>query len=472
MGASQALDVLRSRQRNWKTMEYETHERLPLVGTLSNSALCRGVFARALPSAATLLHSWYLRRYDRLDIVNLFSETRLVPSWGLRSPFPFREFTMDPGQDLVVFVRLHLTNFQIALCAMTLGAFHPEAPVPTFDFVSQHQVPIVHIQILGSLLAVMDSSSNRLTFGQSTVETLSIINWKTGKFIFKRYWPAMDRISFRLISESHFLLLSCPLDHTSFKRIPSIQIFSISNAQHPIRTYLLPVPSANYIIRTVGIHSALTSTYSPDSKFPQASLPFMLPGHPQILVFSLSLQARHHPFDPPKHFTFVCLRDFFIKSIQNAPSTDIVEWDTWGPRNTRFFGQGLPLHQRRNMHGYRLALPHMIMDFNSVDMARDLAHHARKLDKYRDTDSEEDDAEESDDSEGSCDYSAIVDQYSVILGGLNHEFDQNIVSGLPYRLIEVPGGNHSLVLADDNLIAVNFTGHQDFHTDALQMYVM
>lgn len=77
-------------------MSFVAHERIPLSGSLSKFALSGGMLARALDNDQG--------RYVRLEVLDLFSPDRPVPSWILRPPCAFVDFTMDRGQDLLALV--------------------------------------------------------------------------------------------------------------------------------------------------------------------------------------------------------------------------------------------------------------------------------------------------------------------------------------------------------------------------------
>lgn len=91
---SERLCMLRSHQKAWKTLSWTANESVTLMGGVWE--LVGGVLGLASDGNATIVFR------------QIPSQLRGIPGreWTFESPKSFRDFTMDPSQDLLVTLQL------------------------------------------------------------------------------------------------------------------------------------------------------------------------------------------------------------------------------------------------------------------------------------------------------------------------------------------------------------------------------
>ncbi|KZS97057.1 hypothetical protein SISNIDRAFT_482000 [Sistotremastrum niveocremeum HHB9708] len=409
-------------------MSFTTHERLPWASLIENAVVCGGLLARPFKSGPPEPHS--PNHYNSLQIVDLFAQNHAVPSSTLHLPCDFRKFTMDRGQDLLVLVRFQGASLKIVLCNLSSGELRLDIAHPIIEFQSSIFGPWASAEILGPSLAVKGRA-------------LSIVDWKAERLIVDTHHRSLHGpLAVKLISESHYVLYSCHRDGQN--NIPYIQIFEVNNPNLPLVTYLLP--SLCLGMGGIEIHSALSSTESPstlrDDQIPN-------PAHPQILVISFPMSK-----GCANHIHLVVLREFFIKAVENLLSGNqighVIEWNSWGPQNTRTFWGSFSPRRSLHIHGFKVALVHEILDFNPLEIAKDLALRdpAKKDTLFQKIDKNSRGAKSFDPHR----LGDIVTEPSMIEGGRAQFFAEDVITGLPYRRIRSPYPTHDDLFVNENLL--------------------
>jgi hypothetical protein len=100
-------------------------------------------------------------------------------------------------------------------------------------------------------------------------------------------------------------------------------------------------------------------------RFPFATSPF-----PQLLLLTIKLRGSKN-VDKNADISFVVLTEVFNQTREQVASwpNKEVPWDVWGPANTRVF-KNEPIRFEAYMH--KVCTRDSILDFNPVDIARDL----------------------------------------------------------------------------------------------------
>jgi hypothetical protein len=198
-----------------------------------------------------------------------------------------------------------------------------------------------------------------------------------------------------LISPSHYTIVSRqnPREESEGN---TIQVRMLEGNQL-VANYELP-PFA-WTIAAVTCSAEATSKLDGDSTFPFQS-PFISAPCPKLLLFNIKLTKG------PSLDLVVLSTCFFPTPDQFGTSPDkTIPWSAWGPQNTRLFVDG---GFGPSVHMYRICTADSVMDFNPIDIARDICL-------------------------GNEEY---IQQEATILPKAMDLFEEDVITRLPYRLVK------------------------------------
>ncbi|KIJ26463.1 hypothetical protein M422DRAFT_38195 [Sphaerobolus stellatus SS14] len=338
------LKELRVVQKNWATLNFRGHHMLPKPPGVFAWELAGGILAYS--------HSDYVDQFsvrNGLTFIHIHSITpadrREPRTWthrdiGVPVAAHFRDFTMDPSQDLIVLVTLtwETRKTDIHFRSINTGKAHPDAQQPIISCEPEHPAHTLVIRSLGEFVGVL--------FGgrRTGRDQLFIWNWKSGVLI--SLLESAEGItfgSFAFLTKHHFIVPAYDLSDQTV--IPSLKIYDFSqpaNAQlEPglCRVFQLPLLKANFLFSDIIIRYSPFSGENTGSQPISPAYPFYTSPSSHIISISLQVTGESSSY---------CLMLVFFPSALlddgNSSWQESVGWEAWGPEVTRI----LPME----MHDY------------------------------------------------------------------------------------------------------------------------
>ncbi|KAF7330170.1 F-box domain-containing protein [Mycena venus] len=338
--SAEALRALDARRRAWQNLEWtsKTVVEIESLTTCRAYELVGGMFAEQLRQQGPDFLAISLPR-----VVGDPENARVTH--GIESLEDFRDFMIDPTQDLIV--RLYMPVGQSAyLECRTISSedLHPLAACPVLTFsLTRDPTNMLSIQIVDNMIGVFFPRP----YG------LSIFNWRTGITIMETQERGdLDLVAdFHLLSSSSYILVHSFGGNFEGRQFDDgqIDIFSFnpdcSNSQALVTTLVLPELIPTAFVALVIIHTA------PFCAKPITGIPFSKSNNRRIYAILILYNNRvwcrlivHHRFFEK------CILD----RAQEKIAATVIPWDEWGPQNTRMLpGENIWI---RHVDGERLAV--------------------------------------------------------------------------------------------------------------------
>ncbi|KAG6848179.1 hypothetical protein H0H93_002640 [Arthromyces matolae] len=439
------------RRKAWTNLAWKTASVVQVNGICHAYELVGGVFAHGDSSGAEFVVS-------NLPSTNSFgSQTR-------RSDIQIqpRDFAIDPGQDLVVFIeeREHPLAFadpriyRLLFYSISTHEPHPNARLPTIPVIVPSNdahgtfVRSVMLQISDDVVAVTLYTGS---------QQLVIFNWKEGYLITVNAKDSVecdhfihDEAEFAFISPRAYLL-TYPEGNGAL----SIYTFASVERYHPIHvaTLNLPALAEDSRLNTLTIHTGPFETPLPHAPFTTS---------PLSRVYVLTLSVMYHPLlltltgDPPRTETFYLFIkcSTFLQYLSTSEEFNLeppsVPWSQWGPSSTRLLS-GLSSYSSwlRYVHGQRVVLP----------QRRDVGSSAIKVLDFNTR------AVESDSDIGVC----------IEPTEITHCFQETVTTSLPYSirsgLLSGLSDTYSAYMIDEErIVGIKARGPFDEEIKELHLY--
>ncbi|KAF7312892.1 F-box domain-containing protein [Mycena kentingensis (nom. inval.)] len=278
----------------------------------------------------------------------------------------FKDFAMDPGQDLLVNlsaadgeVKLELTRLSEPLVE------HPEAKTAVFRFQqSAENAVILTIQILDDIIVVFFRSGARFL----------VFDWRKGELVVDRSWdedhPEYNVSDCFFITPRSFFLACVSVRGPQFQH-GCLRLFSLSMPNGAIK--LLVALNLPYLAESDPdkVHVSTMWVMAPNyTAVPAAGLPYYQSNERRI--FSIAIQYSANEWVRLVLHARTLLR--LVEKYQDYADPDVLRayrWEEWGPMQTRMF-RGMPHLWPRHVHGERMALPTrnaryiQYLDFNTA----------------------------------------------------------------------------------------------------------
>ncbi|KAJ7607790.1 hypothetical protein DFH06DRAFT_1249610 [Mycena polygramma] len=345
---TETLEALRERRRAWKDLEWTSKTVVEIQSLLSCRAyeLVGGVFAQQHEGP----------EFHVISLSDIMDDPRSVKVTRTMGPdlHDFQDFTIDPTQDLVVF--LFVARGGLArLEARTISARqpHPLAASPFMDFMVEHspQFPVT-IQVADDVIGIF---LPRLGF--------FIINWRTGAKIIEMVVPHLTpSMDFHFLSSRSYIMTRGSDD---VQNPIGIELFTFEDRRHssPTKVAILQLPELSWgSVVTIRIQAGAFCAK------PISGPPFSKSNEHRIFTFLISVAGGANGYRLFVHhrWLYKYVRDY-------GTETAVVPWAEWGPRNSRMLPSGnLDLTLNRHVHGERVALPCdqpnflQILDFGAI----------------------------------------------------------------------------------------------------------
>ncbi|KDQ62684.1 hypothetical protein JAAARDRAFT_189976 [Jaapia argillacea MUCL 33604] len=395
----QRLKYLKEQQAAWKDPVIETLETIDLVrgydsssfGARKGFSFRGGVFVGAYLRGPLVQEA-----FNCLDVVNIRSITPEVPSWSLHLHDLMGGFDFDPAQDLLIGIeRLPdsppPTHITFHILSLLHGTPHPRAagiqPIrqPLDSSLQELGTSICHLTIFGELVACSVTRSTATLRGV----TLMLFHWPSGHAhteLLRGY--ATSVIGGLAFLSDRYLLISkciCPHDPCGYLDIYVLDSDACGKVIPTLlTTFTLPESLNRFTFAIPNLYPGLPcnrSTVYPSESRP---LPFDIAPSPTLICCEMSLLTSNDLGDPDHLTTGYVFIISVPKLLQQVPSTfkneledpQTILWDVWGPPCTRAFKMPRAfVRLSDSIFGHRLVLPNRIMDFNQLDIARDLLRH-------------------------------------------------------------------------------------------------
>ncbi|KAJ7666832.1 hypothetical protein DFH06DRAFT_1184855 [Mycena polygramma] len=328
---AETLEALRERRRAWKDLEWTSKTVVEIQSLLSCRAyeLVGGVFAQQHEGP----------EFHVISLSDIVDDTRSANVTRTMGPdlHDFQDFTIDPTQDLVVF--LFVARGGLArLEARTISGRqpHPLAASPFMDFMVERspQIPVT-IQIADDVIGIF---LPRLGF--------FIINWCTGVKIIEMLGPYLPS----MFVDFHFLSPRSYIITYGGDEVVGIEIFTFDERRHnsPAKVAILLLPEM-----IPGRHVATFRIQAgPFCANPLSGpAPFSKSNESRIFIFLLSFLN-----GPDRYRLFVHYRWLYKYVQEYDTKTVVVPWAEWGPAHSCMLPSGTQTWNR-HVHGERAALP-------------------------------------------------------------------------------------------------------------------
>ncbi|KAJ6452892.1 hypothetical protein C8R47DRAFT_263040 [Mycena vitilis] len=329
---AETLEALCKRRRAWKDLEWTYKTVVEIRSLMSCRAyeLVAGVFAQQHMGP----------EFHVISLSDLVDDPRSVNVTRTMGPdlHDFQDFTIDPTQDLVVF--LFVARGGLArLEARTISARqpHPLAASPFMDFMVEHspQLPVT-IQVADDVIGIFLPGLG-----------FFIINWRTGAKIIEMAGPPPS-MDFHFLSSRSYILTHGNDDAQNAIRI---ELFTLEERRHnsPTRVAILQLPELSW-------GSVVTSFRIQAGAFcakPISGPPFSKSNEHRIFTFLIFVAGGSNGYRLFVHYRWLYkyVRDY-------GTEIAVLPWAEWGPHNSRMLPSGnLDLTLNRHVHGERVALP-------------------------------------------------------------------------------------------------------------------
>ncbi|KAF9467524.1 hypothetical protein BDZ94DRAFT_961713 [Collybia nuda] len=445
LGLSHAerLNRLRDLRTAWNNLAWKTQSVIPMHGLCHAYELVEGLFVKG-NGANNVSMSW---------LPSSTKEGHEIHREDLK--MQARDFAIDPGQNLIVFIDDATSNAAFApdgriinlhLRTISTHEAHESASQPVLKFTIPPNnvlgtfVRTVMLELAEDMLAVFVCTWNY---------RLLIWNWKKDILVIDSYLPGheLPRLTwdFSFITPRAYIM-------TSREANGSIEIFGIesetSKPPTPIASLQLPELDENVTPRSITTHTGPLNTPSSNQLFVRSPESRM---HVICIQYNIS-------FSPQGRYCMFIRNGTFLSYLSlhasgKTPAGTQVPWKAWGPKNTRFSINKTPFAWLRYVHGQRVVYPQetgnsmgtlQIMDFNMWP------------DVSKSTDSKT--------------VKTICTRPTTL--NTAHIFQRRVVTHLPYRTIvrEVPDNYSAFMIDEDKIIGLKAQGVDDEELKELHVY--
>ncbi|KAG6816683.1 hypothetical protein H0H87_003934 [Tephrocybe sp. NHM501043] len=325
------LNLLRGRRKAWAQLRWKTASVVPLNGLCHAYELVGGIFAHG-DSHGDGFVTTTLQSSVRPGHQSLRENLQLFP----------RDFAIDPGQDLVIYIEADGTPmlfedaqvFRLHVRSMSTQEAHPKARTPVLPVVVPPNstygtfVRGITLQVADDIVAVMLYTGH---------EQLVIFNWRDGTLITDsaKGDHALGReTEFAFISPRAYILTS-PRGHGC------IEIYSFKSQEGfdpiPVATLILPELHADARFQTISPHTGPFET-------PSSNAPFATSPTSRVYVITLSVlyDRARLAIEPQSEIFYLFVKaSTFLSYLEvygpgiSPWETIVVPWALWGPSHTR-----------------------------------------------------------------------------------------------------------------------------------------
>ncbi|KAJ7472142.1 hypothetical protein FB451DRAFT_1252002 [Mycena latifolia] len=310
------LGALHERRRAWFGLNWTSKTVVPIDSSSGAYELVNGVFAQQNSPL------------ESFTTISLPSARDPVPKMASTSDIgvPFRDFVIDPTQDLVAFV-YERPNDSANVDCRTLSSLkpHPLAAAPVLSFpVEDFSLGYLLVELAGDVIGLFFGRSGRVV----------LLNWQRG-IIIADSARTHDPCGFSLLSPQAFIL-----GHAIGSGVLDIWAFEGRDSNIPRHAVGLQLPK---VVDDGRLEYMITHSGAFRAK-PAAGKPFSKSNESRICVVSLEYYQDSYSLFIPHHYLQGHL------SMDNNARGRTVPWDDWGPQHSRML-PGMDHRWLRYVHG-------------------------------------------------------------------------------------------------------------------------
>ncbi|KIJ40279.1 hypothetical protein M422DRAFT_256830 [Sphaerobolus stellatus SS14] len=340
---------LRNRRENWRQLLPRLYK-YPLSTTLWNAyELVDGVFAQT-QNWATVNSS---KGIQFASLPSRFSPGTVIQYENVG--FAFRDFAMDPTQDLVIYMQcddlqnVHGTHVVLHIRTMSTNKAHPLGKPHSS---TRHETLTMTSGVIeGAVIQIVDDVVGFMSWCREESK-LFIWDWRRGKLLVsEQSLESLDDFSF--LSPRAYVL-SRPGRHAWFR------VYSFSSESGPKlhATLYLPLTRADSTVALIGIHTGPFTTSGTPPPSIRPPRPFRTKSDARVHVVNIDFLHGPDPDDHRVQCLVIVHNRTFLSYIKESEEPVIVQWDQWGRENT-YWIMGLTGSQwLRYVHGERLVRLH------------------------------------------------------------------------------------------------------------------
>ncbi|OBZ67345.1 hypothetical protein A0H81_12696 [Grifola frondosa] len=422
--------------------------------------------------------------FNHLAVVQVSRAEEGVPTWTLDFEESFHDFCVDPIQDLLILWRKVLPNsngYKLSLLSLRHGTpLHVSSVFLAVDPSVPSDYTSIDVKVSGDFIVACIYRTRGLIGSMD----ITFIRWRTGEIEVRLHRDRQGSLrfaSFCLLSNDLFAigvtppstLESLALEVYSFREaLLDSQCGEPPGTPTHIATYELP-PLQD---RVHPLHLGMMSTAGTDLYDP-ASHPrsFVSVGSSSLLAISMILMRS--PASSLSHLMRILLvipvcslTPMLSNAAQTSPRASkplTIPWDSWGPSCSRCFHleSEQPRFYGKSMYAYRMLLPHRLLDFNPIDLARELCRTGSSTRSGNTIDLDgseirgEDGGKDARSSRVPHNTSMIITEETRIPAG--DMFIDDVVTRLPYRStpLDIPA-RYGTILGGEDWIGME-TDHRD-----------
>ncbi|KAJ7453671.1 hypothetical protein B0H11DRAFT_271827 [Mycena galericulata] len=323
--AVERLTALYARRRAWETLNWTLRTVLPIKPFVQAYDLVHGVFAQQ--DAGLFTATWLQSIPDE--------ETRTTSSRDLG--IEPQDFTMDPTQDLVVFVYERDGEAMIECRSLTSLQAHSLAALPILSFSVEEPLGQLTVEIAGDVISVF-----RMQYGRTVV-----FNWRRGTMIMDIHVRRARRYpsTFTLLSPRAYIL-GC------ITGSGAIEIWEFEDGENKVPTHTatlqLPELAEDWMPGHIGAHGAsLRAEPTPNKSFSQSN---------ESRLYVISLNYNYLEYMNEMRCCLVVHHRYLENYLSQGGGPKTVPWEEWGPRHSRMIGR-MDHKWMRYVSGERVVLP-------------------------------------------------------------------------------------------------------------------
>ncbi|KAJ7457941.1 hypothetical protein B0H11DRAFT_2286734 [Mycena galericulata] len=323
--AVERLRALSAHRSGWRTLNWTSHAVIPIASSARAYDLVHGVFAQQ--DAGLFTATWLQSIPDE--------ETRTTSSRDLG--IEPQDFTMDPTQDLVVFVYERAGEAMIECRSLTSLQAHPLAALPILSFPVEEPLQYLAIEIAGDVISVFG-----IRFGR-----IVLFNWRRGTMIMDIHaGRGRHRSTFTLLSPRAYIL-GC------ITGSGAIEIWEFEDGENKVPTHMatlqLPALAEDWMAGYVGAHGASFRAYPTANKlFSQSN---------ESRLYVILLQYDYLEIFNEMRFCLFVHHRYLESYLSQGGGPRTVPWEEWGPRHSRIIDGMVDHKWIRYVSGERVVLP-------------------------------------------------------------------------------------------------------------------
>lgn len=333
---AERLQLLLDRRRRWRELDWTQKVVVPIPGQCQAYELVGGTFAKSM--STTNAESWAGPRH--LNVTWL--PTRDTPAHSIiRNDLgiPTRDFAIDPSQDLIALVEMDhgpMTLLKIHIRTISTNKQHPQAAKPCLIAPVPFTIGTCFIQIVQDVVGM---------FFWLHEPSLLVWNWRTAEVLVLCTAIDLPRGTwdFAFLSNRAYLVTSIGGNGSLELYTFGPDCFPVASPRHAV-TLRLPEIKQGRAVINISTHSA--PFLGGDAT---ENVPFTASQDDRIHVMTITYGERH------QRFHLFVKNSFLLSLITDKKRT--LEWDEWGPENTRFFEHSTQFQWLRYVHGQRVVLP-------------------------------------------------------------------------------------------------------------------